>query len=153
MYFRTSVCAVCPNHEVVVFQPWTGTAPDLGFIANYTFLFYPSHPTCINFFLGLFISLLYPTSTPSLAFVIAVPLFFTPSPPPLPAQKYVYLDVVPTRYPSASAAWLCAPRCVPESAAVSCVRSTPLCHPQPATRSLSDYGGSPSAGPSVSLSV
>ena len=42
--FQTSVCAICPNHEVVVFQPWTGTDPYLGSIANYTFYYNPPAP-------------------------------------------------------------------------------------------------------------
>ena len=34
--YRPPVRAVCPNHEVVMFQPPTVTAPDLGSVANIT---------------------------------------------------------------------------------------------------------------------
>ena len=56
MYFLPPVYEVCPNHDVVVFLPWTGTAPDLGSVTNYTLniLFYPSCPTCLNRFSGYF---------------------------------------------------------------------------------------------------
>ena len=36
--FRLPVCTVCLNHEVVVFQPRTETAPELRSVANYTFI-------------------------------------------------------------------------------------------------------------------
>ena len=48
VFYRSPVCAVIPNHEVVVFQPRTVTAPDLGYVANITtilslplYLFHP----------------------------------------------------------------------------------------------------------------
>ena len=41
--FRPPVRVVCPNHEVVLFQPRTGTTPYLGSVANFTF--YTSLPT------------------------------------------------------------------------------------------------------------
>ena len=34
VYFQPPVRAVCPNNEVVVFQTWIGTAPELGSVAN-----------------------------------------------------------------------------------------------------------------------
>ena len=37
--FGPPVRAVCPNHEVVVFQPRAGNALYLGSVTNYTFLF------------------------------------------------------------------------------------------------------------------
>ena len=40
--YRPPVRVVCPNHEVVVFQPWTVTAPDLGSVTNITTI--PSLP-------------------------------------------------------------------------------------------------------------
>ena len=34
LFYWSSFYDVCPNYEVVMFQPWTGTPPDLGFVAN-----------------------------------------------------------------------------------------------------------------------
>ena len=33
-FFWPPVLEVCPNYEVVVYQPWTGTPLDLGSVAN-----------------------------------------------------------------------------------------------------------------------
>ena len=33
--YRPPVRAVCLKHEVVVFQPWKGTVPDLGYAASF----------------------------------------------------------------------------------------------------------------------
>ena len=49
-----SVCVMCPNHDVVVFQPWTGTAPYLGSVANYTFYSNPPSPSVSTIFSGYF---------------------------------------------------------------------------------------------------
>ena len=44
--YRLTVHALCPNQEVVVLQPSTGTAPDLGSVANfYNFKYTPLAPT------------------------------------------------------------------------------------------------------------
>ena len=51
--YQPSVRAVCQNHEVVVFQPWTATAPDLGSVANITtfiYLTYLLFQTCSGSF-------------------------------------------------------------------------------------------------------
>ena len=43
--FRPPVRVVCPNHEMVGFQPWTRTAPDLGSVTNaYTYYIPPAPP-------------------------------------------------------------------------------------------------------------
>ena len=44
------VRAICPNHEVVVFQTWTGTDPYLGSVAIFTTFIDSSRPTCFNRF-------------------------------------------------------------------------------------------------------
>ena len=36
VFYRPPILAVCPNHEAVVFQPWTMTAPDLVCVSNIT---------------------------------------------------------------------------------------------------------------------
>ena len=61
-YFIPPVCTMCPNHEVVVFQPRTGTAPDLGSVANYTFYSNSPDPSVSTNFLNIFISPLYSTA-------------------------------------------------------------------------------------------
>ena len=86
---------VCPNHEVVVFQPWAGTAPYLGSVANYTSCSNPPAPPVSTDFLDLFI-LPYPTAPPSLALSVVSPLLCTVSPPPLLAKSAVHLDVTRT---------------------------------------------------------
>ena len=90
VYLRSPVRVVYPNHELVVFQPYTGTAPDVGSVANYTFLFYPFRPICLNRFMYLFISLLYPNAPPSVSFDVVSPLYCTLSPPPLPLWSAVH---------------------------------------------------------------
>ena len=61
--FRPPVCVVCPNNEVVVFQPRTGTAPELGSVSNYIFYSNSPAPTVSTGFMDLFISLHYPTAS------------------------------------------------------------------------------------------
>ena len=62
------VRAVCLNYEVVVFQPWTGTAPYLGSAAIFTTIIDATRPTCFNrFWIYCFISrtwFLFPTRLP-----------------------------------------------------------------------------------------
>ena len=60
--FRPPVRAVCQNHEVVVFQPQTGTALDLVSVANYKFYSNPPTPTVSTGFLDLFIYPIYTTA-------------------------------------------------------------------------------------------
>ena len=61
VYFWPPVRTVCPNHDVVVFQPRTGTAPDLVSVANYTFYYNRPAPPVSTVFLDLVIYLFHPT--------------------------------------------------------------------------------------------
>ena len=56
VYFWPSVRVLCTNHEVVVFQPRTGTARDLVSVANYTFYCSPTAPPVSTDFMDIFIS-------------------------------------------------------------------------------------------------
>ena len=95
VYFCPPVRMLSPNNEVVVFQLLTGTAPDLGSVANYTYYSIPPAPPVSTFFLGLLISPLYLNAPPSLVYFIVAPLSYTCSPPPLPERNAVHLDAVP----------------------------------------------------------
>ena len=64
VYFCSPVRAVCPNHEVVVFQPRKGTTPYLRSVANSKFYYSPTAPPVSTVFLDLFIYPLYPTPPP-----------------------------------------------------------------------------------------
>ena len=56
---------VCPNYEVVMFQPWTVTPPCLGYVAIVTYII-SSHPSpSVSTFSGYLFSLLNPTAPPS----------------------------------------------------------------------------------------
>ena len=55
LYFQPPDRVVCPNHEVVMFQPRTGTAPDLGSIDNFTFYNSPPAPPVSTNFLDIFL--------------------------------------------------------------------------------------------------
>ena len=55
--FFPSVCGVCPNHEMVVLQPWTRTALRLGSVGNYKFYSKPHAPPVSSGFLDLLIFL------------------------------------------------------------------------------------------------
>ena len=78
------VCAVWPNYEVVVFQLWFGTAPNLGSISNITYKLNPAPLLSTFFWVFHFPSpsvyLCLPHPPP---FYWASPLFFTYSPPSL----------------------------------------------------------------------
>ena len=124
---RPPVRGVCPNHEVVVFQPWTGTAPDLGAVANYTFYSNPPAPPVSTGLLDIFIYPLYPTAPPSVSFVLVSHLSCTLSPPHLPKQISVHLEVTYTHRPPSSASRLCAPHRVPTSASCPVTVRSPLC--------------------------
>ena len=135
------VQTVCPNYEVVVFQPWTVTATYLGSVAIFNnFILAPPAPpvsTVSGYFYITSSSYRPPHQQP---FVIITPLCSTCYPTPLLERSSVHLDVAHTRHPPSSATCICAPHRVPESSAVSRVRSSPLCRPQPAPRSLSSPG-------------
>ena len=57
LYLRPLVRLLFPNHEMVVFQPQTGTAPDLGFIADYKFYSIPPALPFSTVFLDIFMVL------------------------------------------------------------------------------------------------
>ena len=67
-----------------------------------------------------------PSAPPSVAFNIASPLSLTRFPNPIPVWYVVHLEFYPTCHLPASATRLCAPRRVPDSAALSRVHSPPL---------------------------
>ena len=72
--------AVWPNYEVVLFQPWSGTDPSPGSVANFTSYLNPDPP--FNYLLGILPSPyvpLLPSHPPHLDW--AAPLFFRPTPP------------------------------------------------------------------------
>ena len=73
--FWPSVHAVCPNHEVVVFRPWTVITPDLGSVANYTFYSNPPAPPVSTVFMDIFVSPLYSTTPPSVALVVVASIY------------------------------------------------------------------------------
>ena len=54
VYLWPQVYVVCPNHEVVVFQPWIGTTPYLGSVDNYAFYSKPPAPLVSTVFFGSF---------------------------------------------------------------------------------------------------
>ena len=102
---RSVWCVVCLNHEVVVFQSQTGTDPDLGSVASYNFYSSPPTPPVSFVFLDISISLFHFTSPPLVTVRFRITsLFCTRSPPPLPAQNDVHLDVVHTCHPPPSLA-------------------------------------------------
>ena len=78
---------VCPNYEVVEFQLWTLTTPDLGFFAYCYSLIYPF---CPSFFFSCFMDIffpLFPTSYLSVAVPIWSPINFHPLPASSPGAK------------------------------------------------------------------
>ena len=86
--FCPPIHLVCLNNEVVVFRSRTGTAPNLGSVADYNFYSnYPAPPVSADF-LGIFIFPLYLTSLPSVAFVVVAPLSCTHYPPPSGAKRH-----------------------------------------------------------------
>ena len=121
---RPPVRAVRPNHEVAVFQPWTGTAPNLGSVANCNFYSNPPAPPVSTGFLDIFIYPLYPTAPPSVSFVLVFHLSCTLSPPHLPEQISVHLDV--THHPAIRhlpPAILCLSSLLPAPCAYFCIMS------------------------------
>ena len=107
---RPQVREECPNYEVVVFQPQTVTPTQLGSVA-YCYIF--KLGISPHLFLTLSVSLFYlllSTASPSVAVHLLRPLFFTRSPPPLPARSAAQMDVAYTHLPPSSAACTCAAR-------------------------------------------
>ena len=87
VFLLPPVCAVCLNNYIVVFQHHTGTALDLGFVRQLHLLWYPYCPTCINHFLYLLISPLYPTFPPIIMMCCRIPSIFHPPPTSSPSAK------------------------------------------------------------------
>ena len=117
---RPSVWAVCPNHEVVVFQPRTVTATYSGSVyivlKNYS---NSSRPAYINRF-WIFLFPPPPTAPPHhKPLVVVTFLCSTRSPPPLLERNAVHLEFSHTRHPPASAAYICAQSRVPMYATIS----------------------------------
>ena len=54
LFGRPPVCAVWTNSEVVVFQPWSSTAPNLGSVANFTSKLNPAPPLSTFFWVFRF---------------------------------------------------------------------------------------------------
>ena len=144
LLYRPPVRAVRQNQEVVVFQPCTGTAMDLGSVTIIVTIILASSAPPVSTVSGSFY-FLPPSYHPphQQPFVVAAPFSVcsTRSPPPLPVWNTVHLNVAHTRHPPASAACLCALIRMSASAAVYLVRSPPLFCPWPAPRSLSSPGG------------
>ena len=89
VYFRPPVHAGFLNDEVVVLQPRTGTAPDLGSIANYAFYSKPPTPPVSAVFMDILFPL-YTNPPSSVSFVVIASISFTRSPPPLPEKNAVH---------------------------------------------------------------
>ena len=101
--FRPSVHVMCPNHDVVVFQPCTGTAPYLGSGAKYTFYSNPPSPPVLTNFLDIFIVPICPIAPPSVVFLLIPPISIIPSPPSLPSLINFHLDIYRSCHPPAFA--------------------------------------------------
>ena len=86
---------VCPNHEVVVFQPRTLNTPHLGSCC----LPLKSNPALLPqlFHISyLYLSFpLFPTASPPVAVPSSNYYCFTRSPPPIPAQSAAHLGAAP----------------------------------------------------------
>ena len=136
---------VCPNNELVVFQPQTGTATDLVPVAIIiTLILDSSYHICFNIYPWIIpcFPLPYPPPPPLVTVRSRITsICCTGYPSPLPAQNAVHLDINHTRHLPASYARLCALHRVPSSFDVYCVRLIPLCHPWPASWYLLDPGG------------
>ena len=90
---RTPVREVCPNYEVVLFQPRTVNPPYLGYVDYcYTFkLGLPPHLFLLLFY-GFFVSPRFLTSSPSIYVHRLSPLVFTRSPLPLPVRSAAHRE-------------------------------------------------------------
>ena len=102
--FWPPVRVMCLNHDVVVLQPWSETALDLGSVANYTSYSNPPLLPVSTSFLDIFIYPFYPNAPPSVLLFVVSLLSCTCSPTTLPARRAVHLDVDRSVHPPASAA-------------------------------------------------
>ena len=110
----------------------------------------PSAPPVSANFIDCSVSLLHTTAPPirSQSLLYYMSLCNTCSLPPLPVWYGIQLDCAHTRHPPASTACLCAPICMPVSAAISRVHYPSLCLPCHAPRiSYHPLGGVPVVGP------
>ena len=124
-----------------MFQSWIGTAPYLGYVANYTFYYNSPAPPVSTNLLNLFIYSLYPTASQSVAFFLVAPISCTSYPHPILSQSAFHLDVTHTHHPSSSASCICALHRVTASVPCHVNVISPLFCPWPALRSLSAPGG------------
>ena len=134
---------VWPNYEVGMFQPWSGTDPSLGSVANVTSYLYPSH--CFNCFLDLYPSpsvYRLPPHPPPLYW--AAPLFAPISSPSYDLGTPVYMYERPL--PPASTTHPCA-RCL---AALGLLPRS-LSTPSPPLRDPVSCASSPVHSPQLSL--
>ena len=139
MWYRPSVRVMCPNHEVVVFQPQTVSTLDLCSVSNITaILALPSHlfQPCSGYSFSplpgpiSYLSTIFHTFTPSIfLFVLAshppycpgTELLSTWMAPPTTGFHYSYALTSDSRRPKDSLAQACG--CLPF---YGC---PPLCHP------------------------
>ena len=88
LWVWSPVRVVCPNHKVVVLQPRTGNAPDLGSVANFkTFYFVSPRPICFNRCYGYFSFPVCPNASPSVAVRRCTTSLFHPLPISSPSMK------------------------------------------------------------------
>ena len=105
LLFWSPVHAVCPNHEILLFQSWTGTPVDLGSVVIITtFIIVSSRPTCFNRVLYLCFhprtQLLYlPHLSPFVAALLTM-LHLLVSPNFLKRGETIHLDSAPTCCPT-----------------------------------------------------
>ena len=128
LYFRTPVCAVCMNHEVVVLQHLTGNAPYLGSVANFTSYTSPPTPPVSTNFLDLFISPSLSYRPPHQYHLSPYSLSIVPAPHFLSRREALFtfnMDAARPRHLPASAARLCALRRMPGSSDMSHDCTTP----------------------------
>ena len=87
-FSRPPVCEVCPNYEVVVFQPCTVTPPHLGsccLLLNFKTI--PPAPTFSSAVLWIVFFSIFPTASPSVSVQCQSPLVFHPLPTSSPRTK------------------------------------------------------------------
>ena len=109
------------------------------------------HPTCISRFLNRFVS--PPPTFPISSSFRCITSTLHPIPTYFPGMERRPLGHIPPPPSAILCRLLCTPRRVTVSAVVSCIVRLPQCRSQPAPRSLSDPGGSPTAGPSAYLCI
>ena len=78
VFNRPTVREVCPEYDMVEFQPRTLTLPYLGSVAFHYILIYPLRPKTISPFFWIIPSPIFPTDSPSVAILPLRPLVFHP---------------------------------------------------------------------------